>query len=44
VEVKNEPLLESLVQSWQGDSRQKVLTGGSIMEIPRPFFEVNMKM
>jgi hypothetical protein len=44
VKVKNEPLLESIVQSWDADSQREVPTAGSIMEVTRPFFEVNTKM
>jgi hypothetical protein len=42
--VKNEPISESIVQSWRGDSRRKLLTEGSRVEVTRPFFEANMYM
>jgi hypothetical protein len=44
VEAKKESLSECTAQSWHADSQRKMLTGGSIVEVTRLFFEVNTKM
>jgi hypothetical protein len=38
---ENEPFSEPIVQSWQADSQREVPTGRSIVEVTRPFFEIN---
>jgi hypothetical protein len=41
---ENEPLSESIVRSWHGDSWRKMLTVGSTVEVTRLFFEIIMKI
>jgi hypothetical protein len=41
--MKNEPLSESIVQSWHTDSQREVLILDSIVEGIKTFFDVSTK-